>query len=309
MIVSLRQVTVARAAKPVLQDLDLQICAGDRIFIAGENGAGKSSLLALLAGRLHPYGSDGSRSYAWDYDTGQNFRTSCRHVAFVSCEEQHRLHRIHAASTLRDFLLGHSDGADFLYRELTEADELLVDALFAVWHAQHLGGRKVKTLSLGEMRLALILRAAMHERKLYIFDELFSSLSGAVLSHVTSWIASLPENAAVLMTSHDSERAAQLHFTRHFIVAQGILTETQFTATTAARAPLKTTLREAPEFSPHEAETLIECRQANFFHDFTCIFRGLSFSLHQGDRVLLSGPNGAGKSTLMRIMHGDLYPE
>jgi|GEM_PF-5308106 len=308
-IVALQRVAVARAGKPVLANLELTICEGDRLFIAGENGAGKSTLLALLAGRLHPYGSNGSRSYLWDDEKGENFRTSRKHIAFVSREEQHRLQHIHAQSTLREFLLGHSDGADFLYREMPAAEVQRVDALIAAWQATHIADRRIKTLSLGEMRIALVLRAAMHERKLYIFDELFSSLSGAVLDHVTSWISSLPTSAAVVMTSHDTERVAQLQFTRQFMVAQGALTETPVAAATTLPAPLKTAPGNKMEFLRTGAETLVECRQANFFHDFTCIFQALSFSLHSGDRVLLTGPNGAGKSTLLRIMHGDFYPE
>lgn len=308
-IVALHRVAVARAGKPVLANLELSIFEGDRLFVAGENGAGKSTLLALLAGRLHPYGSAGSRSYLWEHDKGENFRTSRRHIAFISREEQHRLQHIHAQSTLREFLLGHSDGADFVYREIAEADTQRADALIAAWQVPHLAERKIRTLSLGEMRLALILRAALFERKLYIFDELFSSLSEAVLARVATWISGLPAGAAVVMTSHDAERAAQLLFTRHFVVTQGRLAETAPAAAVTLSAPPEASSGGKMGFSSGTAEALIACRQAGFFHDFTCIFRELSFSLHMGDRVLLTGPNGSGKSTLLRIMHGDFYPE
>lgn len=304
LIVSLDDVAVARAAKPVLHNLRLEIYAADRIFIAGENGAGKSTLLSLLAGRLHPYGSAGSRIYAWDSAQGEHFRTSRRHIAFIGREEQHRLQRIHAQSSLRDFLLGHLDGADFLYRDLGEAEKLSVDELLLTWQAEHLADRLLGTLSLGEMRLALILRAAMHERQLYILDELFSSLSETVVHRVMGWLRALPAGAAVVMTSHDRERAADLDFNRYFLVADGQLlphaTESKVTAL-------------VPETGGHntagDRQLLIDCRGSNFFHDFTCIFEDMTFRLHAGDRILLTGPNGAGKSTLLRIMHGDFYPE
>lgn len=38
------------------------------------------------------------------------------------------------------------------------------------------------------------------------------------------------------------------------------------------------------------------------------VFRGVSFTLHSGERLLLTGPNGSGKSTLMRVLAGHLTP-
>jgi ATP-binding cassette subfamily F protein uup len=39
------------------------------------------------------------------------------------------------------------------------------------------------------------------------------------------------------------------------------------------------------------------------------LFRGIGFTLADGDRVGLIGPNGAGKSTLLKILVGDLAPD
>ena len=109
-IITLENVTVARGGKPVLRDIHFSASPGDRIFIGGENGAGKSSLLLLLAGKLHPYNTTGRRSYAWDSETGENFRATRRHIALVSRDEQLRLQGIHAVSTVSEFLTGHLDG-------------------------------------------------------------------------------------------------------------------------------------------------------------------------------------------------------
>lgn len=39
------------------------------------------------------------------------------------------------------------------------------------------------------------------------------------------------------------------------------------------------------------------------------LFEGLSFGLHEGQRLGLLGANGVGKSTLLRLLSGDDVPE
>ena len=47
------QVSLARGIKPLLENVDLTLNPGDKIGLIGANGAGKSSLFALLRGELH----------------------------------------------------------------------------------------------------------------------------------------------------------------------------------------------------------------------------------------------------------------
>ena len=52
-MITLRNVTLRRGAKVVLDGVDLTLHAGDKVGLVGRNGTGKSSLLALLRGELH----------------------------------------------------------------------------------------------------------------------------------------------------------------------------------------------------------------------------------------------------------------
>jgi ATP-binding cassette subfamily F protein uup len=53
-LIILQEVTLSFGGPPLLDRINLQIEAGERICLVGRNGEGKSSLLKLLAGDLHP---------------------------------------------------------------------------------------------------------------------------------------------------------------------------------------------------------------------------------------------------------------
>ncbi len=53
-LVNLESVSLSYGVKPLLDDVSLGIAEGDRIGIVGRNGAGKTSLLSVLAAALAP---------------------------------------------------------------------------------------------------------------------------------------------------------------------------------------------------------------------------------------------------------------
>ena len=57
-VIQLRQLTLARGARRLIEEADLQIHAGWRVGVVGANGSGKSSLFALLRGDLHAESGD-----------------------------------------------------------------------------------------------------------------------------------------------------------------------------------------------------------------------------------------------------------
>jgi ATP-binding cassette subfamily F protein 3 len=57
-VIQLRHLTLARGARPLVEDTDLQLHTGWRVGLVGANGSGKSSLFALLTGELLPETGD-----------------------------------------------------------------------------------------------------------------------------------------------------------------------------------------------------------------------------------------------------------
>ena len=64
-MINLRKLTLRRGTKIVLQDATVTLNPGEKIGLVGRNGAGKSSLFALLAGRLQADAGDAEIPPRW----------------------------------------------------------------------------------------------------------------------------------------------------------------------------------------------------------------------------------------------------
>ncbi len=53
---------------------------------------------------------------------------------------------------------------------------------------------------------------------------------------------------------------------------------------------------------------LIEIHNATVWRGSTCVFRNLSLTIRQHERVAVLGPNGSGKTTLLKTIDRELYP-
>lgn len=52
-MIQFKQLTLARGVKVLIQSASLQLHPGHKVGLTGANGAGKSSLFALLRGEMH----------------------------------------------------------------------------------------------------------------------------------------------------------------------------------------------------------------------------------------------------------------
>ncbi len=194
---------------PVLILESLCVTAGERVFLGGPSGSGKSSLLALIAGLVLPQegcitvaGQDLASLSAAGRD-----RWRARHLGIIF--QQFNL--VPYLSGLDNVLLaaalsgiGRASGKE---RALALAERLeLSEALLA---------RKAIELSVGQQQRVAAVRAMVAEPALLIADEPTSALDDRRRDHFMTLLLreSERQNSAVLFVSHDQRLAA--HFDRH----------------------------------------------------------------------------------------------
>ena len=166
---------------PLFSDLTLTISKGDRIGLVAANGRGKTTLLECMAGKAEPTSGDitRARGLKLGYVT-QNIPDEAREM------------------TLYDWVLAAlpSEQADY---ESWRVDVAL-DELSVPYDMQH---TLMKSLSGGWQRTALLAAAWVTEPDLLLLDEPTNHLDLNRIALLQDWLANLPRDIPVVMTSHD----------------------------------------------------------------------------------------------------------
>ncbi|HZQ78449.1 MAG TPA: ABC transporter ATP-binding protein [Acidimicrobiia bacterium] len=191
-VVAAQGLTRTYGAFTAVDDVDLDIEAGEVVGLLGANGAGKTTLIRLLLGTLRP--TSGSVALFGDPPT----RAQRRRVGYVAQN------------------LG-------LYRDLTVRENLEFRAgLLSATPSDYARGdrRPVGRLPLGEQRQAAFAAATQHDPELLVLDEPTSGVSPLARSRLWSVIRERADRGTtILVSTHYMDEAEQAD--RVIIMASG----------------------------------------------------------------------------------------
>ncbi|UXS04362.1 thiol reductant ABC exporter subunit CydC [Agrobacterium tumefaciens] len=180
------KLTRAGNSRPVLDDIDLNIKAGETVAIIGASGAGKTSLLNLIAGELMP-------------DTGyvnafsSSFLTQRNELFRDSLGDNLRLAKPDATDReLWDVL--DAAGLGTLVRRLPEGLETRL-------------GEGGQGLSGGQSRRLALARFLLRDRPLWLLDEVTEGLDGKTARDVLARLFQHATGKTVVMVTHNRREA------------------------------------------------------------------------------------------------------
>ncbi len=186
-----RQLRCIRGNQTLFQSLNLQLDAGQWLYLQGENGAGKTSLLRILAGLTLP--AEGE--VLW-----QNTPIGKQRPAY----HQDLLYIGHHAGLKEDLTLTENLQALCRMDGLKVSDAAIREALtrMGLGKRQH---QPARVLSAGQKRRGLLARALLRPAKLWILDEPFNALDVQAIAHVQDLLKSHLANGGLLvLTSHQT---------------------------------------------------------------------------------------------------------
>jgi iron complex transport system ATP-binding protein len=206
-LLELRQVSVVRGGRRVLDGLTLRIEAGEHVAILGPNGSGKSTLIKLLTRELYPLydGVGWMRLYGRESWNVSELR---RMLGIVSNETAPFGERVVTGreAVLSGFFSSVGLGR---YHKVTEAMESTTAELLVRLDVAHLAERPLDEMSSGEARRVMIARALVHQPRALLLDEPSNSLDvfaqielRRTMSRLTQKTLDEPGIALLLVTHH-----------------------------------------------------------------------------------------------------------
>ncbi len=194
----------AGAAEAAVRSVDLTVSPGELVGIVGPNGCGKTTLLRLVAGALHPQGGStvvlGRRIQAWKR------RELARIIAVVAQREEPAF----PLKVEQAVLLGRYPHLGPLGAP-RRADRDVVDQAMRRCDVHRLATRWVATLSGGEWQRVRIARALAQEPRALILDEATASLDIRHEMEVFELVAQLvsEQRLAGVLVTHNVNLAAR----------------------------------------------------------------------------------------------------
>ena len=180
-----------RGTQTLFSDLSLQLEPGQWLYLQGENGAGKTSLLRILAGLALP----AAGTVHWQGNPISKQRSDYH---------ANMLYLGHQASLKEDLTLTENLRSLMAMDGLKVTDAAIRDALTRMGLAkrQHLPAR---VLSAGQKRRGLLARLLLRPARLWILDEPFNALDVHAIAELQTCLkAHLSNGGMIVLTSHQT---------------------------------------------------------------------------------------------------------
>lgn len=205
----LKQVSQRFGQFQALQNISLQIAAGDRVALVGSSGAGKSTLLRLLNGTLFPtQGEVWALGRQLDRLSAQRLRQVQRQIGTVY-QQFHLVDTLRVVHNVNAGHLGHWSFARALFSLLVPLEvETAARALSQVGIPDKLYAR-TDQLSGGEQQRVAIARVLVQNPLAILADEPIASLDPERSREVMALLKSLCEQTGrtLVVSLHDVEVA------------------------------------------------------------------------------------------------------
>lgn len=283
-----------------LKGVDVRIDQGTIHALVGENGAGKSTFLGVIAGRIVPSAGDVD-IYGAPHVFGQPRHTRQRGIASIYQE----LTIVPALTARANVFLGRTISRAGLLaeREMSERYEALCRMLDVNIPGDAVAGH----LSVADQQMLEIMRGVQSDARLILFDEPTTALAPPERDSLFRIMRQLrAEGRTMMIVSHNLDEVLNIADTIT-VFRDGHVIETaprsRWTKAELVRAMIGHDLQEPTKRERHAASTAEPLLEANEIGKAGAI-EGISLRLSAGEILGIGGLVGSGRTSLLRCLAG-----
>ncbi len=309
-ILEMRSITKTFPGVKALQDVNLDVRAGEIHAIVGENGAGKSTLMKVLSG-VYPSGSyDGQIIYQGQECHFKSIRDS-EHRGIVIIHQELAL--VPLLSIAENIFLGN----EIAKYGVVDWDEVRSGAakLLAMVGLKENPDTLITHIGVGKQQLVEIAKALSKEVKLLILDEPTASLSEKDSDALLALLLEFKKQGiSSILISHKLNEVSKVA-DRITILRDGRTIETlnkdQITEDRIITSMVGRSLEDRyPSRTPKIGETIFEVKDWAVFHPIhegRQVINGVNIHVNKGEVVGIAGLMGAGRTEFAMSVFGKSY--
>lgn len=302
----------------------LDIHGDEHIAIVGRNGSGKSLLADMLTSR-HALQS-GTLHYDFSPNTGNRVSECIRQICFrdVYGGDNDRSYYLQQRWNQTEIDENTPTVADRLACACKSGDEgsaasgqAWCERLYRLFGMNTMADKPVVLLSSGELRKLSIVTALLARPRVLVIDNPFIGLDTESRTQFAELLHSLSEEEAVQIILIVSRRRDIPSFITHVVEVKERHVLPKCTLSEYLSRPLdhvepdtlqqlQQELGSIPAPPPHTvSDPVIHMRDVSVSYYKKPILKDINWTVHNGERWILSGRNGSGKSTLLSLICAD----
>ena len=305
-MIELKNISLSRGSRKLFEDFSFTIRRGEHWLIQGDNGSGKTLLLQLLAGAIHPQEGRVSHSFI----SGKDWDTLYR-------ERQEKIHFI-PTHWLQSFLGGFS-GLFYQQRyyamddtDLPKVSDVLGDcyheSLTAIssgsFDVTALLGLPLTRLSNGQLRKVILLRQlARNIPEILILDYPFDGLDAESRKDLNQFIEQISGKFGIQIILVDHGEDVPSVMNRRLVLENFRIKSTDIIRRDDSKSAPRSVDMTATLCADNPG--VVEMRDVTIQYNGKKIISNLNWRIGKGERWALTGRNGSGKTTLFSLIYAD----
>jgi ATP-binding cassette subfamily F protein uup len=337
-LLQLRQITLKYSAAPLLDQVDFQVEAGERICLLGRNGAGKTSLMRIITGEETPNEGelilpDASKVTRLIQEIPEDITGTVMEVLHSGLRADRHEEEWQTDVRLEDLCGEMKLPADHEFSALSgglkrrvllaralagQPDILLLDE-----PTNHLDLESILWLENFLLESKITLFFVTHDRA--FLRKLATRIVELDRGQLTSWACDydtyLERKAANLEAEEkqwalfDKKLAQEEAWLRQGVKARRTRNEGRVRALQKMRTERgERRLREGTarieiQAGSMSGQKVIEAKDISFDYSGAPIVRDFTTTIWRGDKIGIIGPNGGGKTTLLKLLLGQIEPQ